>query len=192
MAAQTLYLVRHGECVHNVEGRVAAQDDSPLTAIGREQARENGRILKRLVGDLTKIDYISSPLHRAAATMELLRAVAGLSTDGYRADRRLMEMDFGEDTGKTYAEIDRGVGRFGAQNWDYVRPGGESLAMLHARVGRLLESLSRDAVIVTHAGPLRMIRCHLLGLSREDALAYHPPNAGIVRLSCGAEAVFGE
>ncbi|HVV64868.1 MAG TPA: histidine phosphatase family protein [Rhizomicrobium sp.] len=186
-----LYLVRHGECVHNVERRIAGQSDSPLTALGRRQASENGRLLKVLVGDLANLDYVSSPLHRAAASMELLRAAAGLSPEGYRADRRLMEMDFGEDTGKTYAEIDRGVGRFGAQNWDFVRPGGESLGMLNARVGRFLESLRRDAVVVSHAGPLRLIRAYLLGLSRTEALAYHPPNAGIVRLSKGAEAVLG-
>ena len=192
MTGQTLYLVRHGECVHNVERRVAAQDDSPLTALGRKQAMENGSVLKSLADDLATLDYVASPLHRACVTMEILRAAAGLPPAAYRADRRLMEMDFGEDTGKTYDEIDAGPGRFGAQNWDYVRPGGESLAMLHARIGPFLASLTRDALVVTHAGPLRMIRAHRLGLSREAALAYHPPNAGIVRLSAGAETVFGD
>ena len=42
----TLYILRHGECEHNVEGRLASQDDSPLTENGREQARANGRLLK--------------------------------------------------------------------------------------------------------------------------------------------------
>ena len=36
--ALTLYVIRHGECEHNVAGRAAAQNDSPLTTRGREQA----------------------------------------------------------------------------------------------------------------------------------------------------------
>ena len=44
----TLYIIRHGECEHNIAGRAAGQDDSPLTHRGREQARDNGRLLARL------------------------------------------------------------------------------------------------------------------------------------------------
>jgi broad specificity phosphatase PhoE len=188
----TLYVIRHGECVHNVEGWIAGQNDSPLTALGREQARANGRLLREIAGDLSQFDFFASSLHRTCVTMELAREAAGLAPTEYRADRRLMEIDFGDDTGKTHAEIDAGLGRFGAQNWDYVRPNGESLAMVHARVVAFLGTLTRDAALVTHAGPLRLIRAHLLGLSHEAALAYHPPNAGIMRLSVGAETYFGE
>jgi probable phosphoglycerate mutase len=184
----TLFVLRHGECEHNVEGRIAAQNDSALTALGREQARANGRLLAALAGDLTRFDFIASSLHRACATMELARAAAGLPPNFYVADRRLMEIDMGDDTWKFPAEI----GHFGAQYWDHVRPNGESMAMVHERVGAFLAGLSRDAVIVTHAGPLRMIRMHLLGLSRQAALDYHPPNAGIMRWSSGTEAYFGE
>jgi broad specificity phosphatase PhoE len=188
----TLFVIRHGECRHNVEGWIAGQNDSPLTVLGREQASANGRLLKETAGDLSQFDFFASTLHRACVTMELVRKAAGLVPAEYRADRRLMEIDFGDDIGKTYAEIDVGPGRFGAQNWDYIRPNGESLAMVHARVAEFLATLARDAVLVTHAGPSRLIRAHLLGLSREAALAYHPPNAGIMRLSVGTETYFGE
>lgn len=184
----TLYVIRHGECAHNVEHRIAAQNDSGLTARGREQARANGRLLKELADDLSGLDFFASSLHRACATMELVRDAAGLQADGYVADRRLMEIDMGDDTWKRASEVDH----FGAAHWDYVRPNGESMAMVHARVGAFLGELARDAVIVTHAGPFRLIRAHLLGLSREAALEYHPPNAGIMRLSAGTETYFGE
>lgn len=184
----TLYVIRHGECEHNVEGRIAAQNDSPLTARGREQARANGRLLKALAGDLPALDFFASPLHRACVTMELLREAAGLPPSHYRTERRLMEIDMGDDTWKKV----RDVSHFGAAHWDYVRPNGESMAMVHARVGAFLQTLRSDAVLVTHAGPLRMIRSHLLGLTREAALDYHPPNAGIVRLCGGSETYFGE
>ena len=183
-----LYVVRHGECVHNVEGRVAAQNDSALTPRGREQARENGRLLRELVPDLAALDFVTSPLHRAGVTMELLREAAGLDPLSYRTDRRLMEIDMGDDTWKRPGEI----GHFGAAYWDYVRPNGESMAMVHARVAAFLDGLTRDAVLVTHAGPARMIRMQVLGLPRQEALDYHPPNAGIMRLSGGSETYFGE
>lgn len=183
-----LYVVRHGECRHNVEHRIVAQNDSPLTARGREQARANGRLLKELADGLAAFDFVASPLHRACVTMELVREAAGLAPLDYRADRRLMEIDMGDDSGKRLEEVTH----FGAEHWDYVRPGGESMAMVHTRVGAFLAELSGDAVVVTHAGPLRMIRAHLLGLSRQQALDYRPSNAGIMRLSAGTEATFGE
>jgi broad specificity phosphatase PhoE len=190
--ALTLYLVRHGECEHNLHRRIGAQDDTPLTELGRQQARANGRLFKEMGLDFAALDFIASPLHRACATMELLRAEAGLPAAGYRADRRLMEIDFGDDTGKTIREVaERTVGGFGEANWDYVRHNGESVAMAYARVGRFLETLTRDALIVTHAGVIRLIRGHVLGLSRADTLEYHPLNTGFLRLSAGTEAAFG-
>jgi broad specificity phosphatase PhoE len=186
--ALNLYVLRHGQCEHNVEDRVAAQNDSPLTARGREQACANGRLLTRIAGDLARLDFFASPLHRTCATMELLREAAGQPATGYRADRRLMEIDMGDDTWKFRKDLSH----FGADHWDHVRPNGESMAQVHARVGAFLAGLAGDAVIVTHAGPLRMIRAHLLGLSRRQALDYHPPNAGIMRLCGGIETIFGE
>jgi probable phosphoglycerate mutase len=192
VSALTLYVIRHGECEHNIHRRIGAQDDTTLTEHGREQARATGRLLRNMGLDFTKLEFIASPLHRACVTMELLRAEAALDPSDYRADRRLMEIDFGDDTGKTIREIaERRTGGFGVANWDHVRPNGESVAMAYARVGRFLETLGRDALIVSHAGVIRLIRGHVLGLSRADTLEYHPPNAGIMRLSGGTETYFG-
>jgi probable phosphoglycerate mutase len=188
----TLYVIRHGECEHNIHLRIGAQDDTPLTEHGREQARANGKRLTEFGIDLTALDFVASPLHRTSVTMELLRAEAELRpVTAYRSDHRLMEIDFGDDTGKTIREIaERKVGGFGEANWDYVRPHGESVAMAYARVGRFLERLTRDTVLVTHAGIIRLIRGHVLGLSRANMLDYHPPNNGIMRLSGNTETFF--
>jgi len=189
----TLYLVRHGECAHNLHRRIGAQDDTPLTEHGREQARANGRLLRAMALDFTKLDFLASPLHRTCVTMELLRAEAALDPLDYRADRRLMEIDFGDDTGKTIREIaERKIGGFGEANWDYVRPHGESVGMAYERIGRFLDTLARDAVLVTHAGVIRLIRGHVLALSRQDTLDHHPPNGGILRLAGGTEAYFAQ
>lgn len=69
----TLYVIRHGECEHNVAGRAASWDDSPLTATGRAQARGNGALLKDIAGDLSGFDFFASPIHRTCNTMELVR-----------------------------------------------------------------------------------------------------------------------
>ncbi|HEY2070623.1 MAG TPA: histidine phosphatase family protein [Rhizomicrobium sp.] len=192
----TLYLLRHGECEHNVAGRAASWDDSPLTERGRAQARANGKLLKELAGDLSQFDFFASPIHRTCNTMELVREGAGLPPTGYRADHRLMEIHFGDHTWMTKAEIAAldptlpGLDDTG--DWHYVRPRGESWAGLQERVARFLPTLTRDAVIVTHYGPVRAIRGHHLGLTPEETKRYKPPHAGILRLSQGTEAWFGE
>jgi probable phosphoglycerate mutase len=189
----TLYVVRHGECEHNVAGRAAAQNDSPLTARGRAQARANGALLKEVAGDLSGFDFFASPLHRTCTTMELVREAAGLPPTGYLADRRLMEIDFGDHTWMTRDEIMRHpVPNPENNDWDFVRPGGESLRHVYERVGRFLETLSQDAVIVTHYGPAWMIHTHYLGIPPGGAAQWRPPHAGIMRLSGGVETFFGE
>jgi probable phosphoglycerate mutase len=193
LSALTLYVIRHGECEHNVAGRAASQNDSPLTKRGREQARANGLLLKELAGPLDRFRFYASPLHRTCTTMEIVREAAGLPATGYLADRRLMEIDFGDHTWMTRAEIDPDEqARFLADPWAYARPNGESQAMLFTRVGRFLQTLAADAVIVTHAWSARMIRSHYLGLPPKDTVRYDAPHAGILRLSRGTETTFGE
>jgi broad specificity phosphatase PhoE len=193
LAALTLYVLRHGECEHNVEGRIAAQNDSPLTPRGREQARANGRLLKELAGDLSTLDFFASSLHRTCTTMELLREAAGLPLTGYRADRRLMEGDLGDHTWWKWSDLPEAERvRYREDPWNHRYPGGESQAEIHARVGAFLDTLTRDSVIVTHALPVRMIRAHALGLAPADAVRYEHPHAGLMRLSAGAQTYFGE
>jgi broad specificity phosphatase PhoE len=185
----TLYVIRHGQCEHNAAGWAAGHDDSPLTALGREQARSNGRVLREVAGDPAALDYFASSLHRACDTMQLLRGEIGLSPSGYHADRRLMEGNLGDHSRLPVSEV--ALRDVGITGWDFVRPGGESLAMIHLRVGQFLNSLQRDSVIVTHMMPVAMIRSHYLGLSPVQTMGYHMGNAGVMRLSRGTEALFG-
>ncbi len=191
--ALTLYVVRHGECEHNAEGRIASQSDSPLTQKGRAQAYANGALLNELAGDLDRVDFCASSLHRACATMELLRQAAGLAPTGYRADHRLMELHCGDQIWLRWSEIPQDDhARYRADPWNHARPGGESQAAVFARVGDFLATLRRDCVIVTHQIPARMIRAHYLGLTPEETVRYAQPHAGIMRLCAGSETYFGE
>ena len=189
----TLYVIRHGECEHNVEGWAASHDDSPLTQRGREMARANGRVLREVAPRLDNLDFFASSLHRTCSTMELLRDEIGMPATGYRADRRLMEGNLGDHTRMQGSALAMGhPEEYRADPWNYVRPNGESQAMVYERIGRFLGSLTRDSVIVTHALPVVMIRAHYLSLSPEQAMGYHMANAGLMRLSMGTEALFGK
>src|ERR1700742_3756669 len=164
----TLYVVRHGECEHNAAGWACGQDDTPLTANGREHARANGRTLRDIADDLPTLAFFASSQHRACCTMELLREAAGLPPTGYHADRRLMEGDLGDHTrmnGHAMIQLARDSG----DSWNYQRPNGESMADVHARVGRFLATLTQDSVLVSHALTSMLIRAHYLNLSPEEA-----------------------
>ena len=187
----TLYVLRHGECEHNVQGWIGSHNDSPLTETGRRQARANGRLLRELVPALAEVDFFASPLHRACVTMELILDAAGVSPPHYRADHRLMEIHAGDHVGVRWTEIGPEDDRaHNADPWNYRRKGGESQRDVFERVGRLLATLERDAVIVAHAVPVRMIRAHYLGLPPSETVTYQHPNAGVLRLSRGTESYF--
>jgi broad specificity phosphatase PhoE len=194
--ALTLYVLRHGQCEHTILGVIAGQNDSLLTELGRAQARENGVLLKELTGRPGALAYYASPLHRTATTMEIVREAAGLPVKGYVADRRLMELDVGDNTWRKWSDIHAELRTDPAwvkDRWNHRHPGGESLAMLYDRVGQFLQTLSRDSVLVAHAGTIRMIRAHMLNLPHDEAtIQYQSSNAGILRLSAGGETFFGE
>lgn len=101
-----------------------------------------------------------------------------------------MEGDLGDHTWLKASEM-MSHPEFLADPWNYVRPDGESQAMVHARIGRFLQTLTSDSVIVAHALTVSMVRAHYLGLSPEEMKGYHMPNAGIIRLAGGTETYFG-
>src|SRR5438270_11744518 len=98
MAAPLIFYIRHGETEWNREGRLQGQQDSRLTGRGRDQAASCGRLLRDLLQREARnpddLDYVASPLGRARASMELVRAALGLSPEAYRTDGRLKELAF--------------------------------------------------------------------------------------------------
>ena len=73
----TLYLVRHGEAVGNVEGMIIGQDDSPLTTNGIRQTKQISRKLRHI----NFAAVFSSDLIRAKRTAEfIIKKVTGIKT----------------------------------------------------------------------------------------------------------------
>jgi len=185
-----VYVVLHGQTEDNVAGRWTGCNDSPLTQIGREQARKSGRILKKIGGDLSRLDFVASPLHRACTTMELLREEAGLPPLAYRTDHRLMENHCGDWTSLTPEEIRlldaEHLERRNGDEWNWAAPGGQSAAAQYESVCAFLNTLRRDSVLVTHGLTSRLIRARLLELSPSSAMVYEFfARATVARFSAG-------
>src|SRR6185369_13297879 len=89
----TLYFARHGQTEANLAQHFSGKKDTPLTALGHEQAREIGEVLKRELGAKPPLACVSSPLARARATMEIARQALELPADGYDIDPRIQEID---------------------------------------------------------------------------------------------------
>lgn len=186
-----VYFVRHGQTDWNAEGRLQGQADTDLNDFGRAQAARNGRLLAELIGDPSAFDFVSSPLSRTRETMERLRGAMGIEARGYRTDPRLVEVNFGDWQGRTFAEleaVDPGCfARREADKWRFLPPGGgaESYEMLAARVRSVLADLRGDAVCVTHGGVLRAV-FHLAGaLPEAECAALEIPQDRVLKLRSG-------
>ena len=88
-----LYVLRHGETEWNREGIFQGVHDSPLTAMGREQAAHQGKILDRAIVDWSAVDIYSSPQGRAKTTAEIALAEVNRTADLHAA---LREVDTGD------------------------------------------------------------------------------------------------
>jgi probable phosphoglycerate mutase len=112
---------------------------------------------------------LSSPLARCTATSAEVAAAVGAPV---RVEPDLIECDFGEWDGLTFAEVRQ---RWPAdlERWlgssQLAPPGGESFEEVAARVRRLLEKLlaeytGQTLVLVTHVSPIKLLlRDALLG-----------------------------
>jgi probable phosphoglycerate mutase len=176
MRRPVIYYIRHGETEWNAVHRLQGSRDSALSSLGCEQASQCGQLLRDLFardgrspGDL---DYVSSPLLRARASMELVRSALGLDPQGSRTDQRLAEIAFGEWEGKTFADLKNNAADLLAVReqdpWHFVPPGGESYVQLLARVRDWHGTLTRDTVVVSHLNTGRALMAHL-GLAPQAA-----------------------
>lgn len=164
----TLYFVRHGETDWNAVRRYQGQTDTELNAKGRQQAARNGRVLRELLAGREHVDFVASPLVRAAETMRIIRSTMGLDPDAFRRDDRLKEINFGHWEGRIWDVLpEEDPVAFAARradpfNWRPI--GGESYGDLAERVRGWLAEVVRDTVVVSHGGVSRVVRGHALGL----------------------------
>lgn len=189
---RTIYFVRHGETDWNAARRLQGQTDISLNDTGRRQAARNGHALAKLIEDIDRFDFIASPLSRTRETMEIVRETLGLERPGYRTDPRLKEINFGHWEGFTWSELpDRDPEGYQARladpfNW---RPrNGESYRDLMERIRAWLESLERNAIVVSHGGVSRVLRGHLLSIDTREVPFLEVPQDKVLMLRRGEMA----
>lgn len=185
-----IYLLRHGQTQWNTERRMQGRLDSPLTELGRAQARALGAALRDHVSDCA---LISSPQGRALATAQLVAQGLGRDTAALRTDERLREMTWGAMDGHTIPEIEvkwpGQVAARRARHWDYVPPGGESYAMVFERLRPFVEELQRidrPTVVISHGAVGRVVRGLYLELEPAAIVALHEPQHIAFRLQDGS------
>ncbi|HKF97488.1 MAG TPA: histidine phosphatase family protein [Steroidobacteraceae bacterium] len=161
MAAQEVFLIRHGETEWSLSGRHTGISDIPLTENGRQVAR-----LWQPYASARKFALVlSSPLQRARETCEL----AGLAGQAQIEDD-LREWNYGNYEGLTPQQI-----RAAQPEWLIFRdgcPGGESPEQVGTRVDRVITRIraaSGDVAIFAHGHVLRVFGARWLEL---------PPSAG--------------
>lgn len=158
-----LLLLRHAQSAWNAEARWQGWADPPLSPDGEEQARAAAA---RLAGEGPPFDLVvTSDLHRARQTGELLAAGLGLDRPGL-VEADLREHHVGAWSGLTRSEI--------AERWPdllarweggelVTPPGGEDWIAFQERVvaagRRVAASVPRDAriLVVAHGGVLRAL-----------------------------------
>jgi broad specificity phosphatase PhoE len=189
MPMPTIYFIRHGETSWNAEGRLQGVQDIALNELGRRQAAHAGRILADLCGrDTARLVFVASPLVRARATMELVRAELGLPPGGYALDDRLREIGYGTWEGSTLKQAQAAdpalYARRLVEKWTVSAPGGESYVEVQARMTDWYHAVNSDTVAVAHGGTARAL---MVALGFET-----PASAADLTIEQGAVYVFGE
>lgn len=181
-----LLLVRHGRTTANATGILAGRTPGVrLDETGREQARAAGR---RLAG-VSLAATVSSPMERC---LETAQALGGADIV---VDEALAEVDYGEWSGRTLAELAR------EELWRIVQahpsaarfPGGESMvamaqravAAVRARQDRIADESGAEAVwvAVSHGDIIKAVLADALGLHLDQfqRLVVNPASVSIIR-----------
>ncbi|MGB8344927.1 MAG: histidine phosphatase family protein [Ktedonobacteraceae bacterium] len=145
----TLFYSPHSTSVDNEARLASGHADVPLSAVGREQARELGRHLHDKIGRPQALNAVfCSDLQRASATAAIAfetRAMASMAPLASSArglpivpDARLREYDYGAMTQYPVAQVEAEFARRITEPF----PGGESLLMVAQR----METFLRDAL----------------------------------------------
>jgi glucosyl-3-phosphoglycerate phosphatase len=195
-----LFIARHGETVFNKVARMQGQAElhTPLTWEGCVQAREMGRALSDYLGADARPQLWSSTAGRALQTLALIAEEIDADWHQTHRDDRLLEIDVGHWSGRTYSDISAEIGPIVDMEHKLfsVRPdGGEYYGEVAQRLSHWLGSLSfdQDMLIICHGMTARVLRGLLLGLKpmeRFDApIAASLAQGSMVMIRDGEEAL---
>ncbi|RAN93843.1 Phosphoglycerate mutase (2,3-diphosphoglycerate- independent) [Micromonospora saelicesensis] len=160
--ATRLILVRHGETPYTEQRRYSGRGDVPLSERGRAQVRATGTRVAELAPSVAAV--LSSPLSRCTATAASIAEALGGDVP-VRTEDDLIECDFGQWEGRTFAEV--------RQQWPgemdawlasprIAPPDGESFTQVAERAHRVISGLltaypGETVVVVSHVSPIKLM-----------------------------------
>jgi probable phosphoglycerate mutase len=168
MAADTLILIRHAESEHHIKRLSGGWTDTPITALGHEQAHRVAERLKREL-DGRPVRLFTSDLLRTQDTARHIAESLGVPAI---PDPRLREFNNGEAAGLTIEEVQRrwprppGPMGLDERAW----PGCETWREFYERAGAFVDTLEFEGglpIAVTHGGAAYVLVARWLGLPPE-------------------------
>ena len=161
----TLYFVRHGQTVWNVENKICGATDIGLTALGHEQAIMTAQ---KIIEEGIAFDEIrTSPLVRAYDTA---KHIADITGKPLIIEERLKEQCFGK-----YEGTPRHGEEFEAAKKEFINhyEGGESMLRLAQRIYNLLDELvqagdEKTVLLVAHNGIARVVESYFHDMTNEE------------------------
>lgn len=171
----TVYFVRHGQTVWNVENKICGATDIALTDLGHKQAMETGK--KILERGIHADEILYSPLIRARDTALHIAEVTGIPA---REEPRLIEQNFGkyESTPRDGEEFKRAKKQFVSRY-----EGGESMLHLAQRIYNLLDEIKesdKTYILVAHNGISRVVQSYFYEMTNEEYAAFGVKNCEIL------------
>ena len=177
-----LFRSRHGQAKNNVDKILAGRTEGvPLTETGISQAQHAAELLTHM-----KIGAIySSPIQRAKHTAEI---VGEKNSIDVTIDDRLIELDMGKFTGKSYSEIisERGnvFEKFYNGDLEIAHNGVETFDQVKKRVKSIVDHViekheDENVVLVTHMDPIKAMISTVVDLSPQNLFSLIIANASL-------------
>uniref|UniRef100_A0AAQ4S9D3 6-phosphofructo-2-kinase/fructose-2,6-bisphosphatase 2 n=1 Tax=Gasterosteus aculeatus aculeatus TaxID=481459 RepID=A0AAQ4S9D3_GASAC len=176
--SHSIYLCRHGESDHNVDGRIGG--DAELSPRGKQFARALRDFIEE--HDLSDLKVWTSQLRRTIQTAEELGVP-------YEQWKILNEIDAGVCEEMTYEMIQNSFPEeFALRDQDkyhYRYPGGESYQDLVQRLEPVIMELERqgNVLVVCHQAVMRCLLAYFLDKSAEDLPYMKCPLHTILKLT---------
>jgi broad specificity phosphatase PhoE len=190
----TVLLIRHAHTDAIGQWLCGRRLGITLSVSGREQAEELARALATTVPFEA---VYTSPLERAHMTAS---AIARHQPTHLHVCDELVDIDFGEWSGKTFAELDTDPAwhAFNAERARAAVPGGEQPTMVQQRIVAAIAGLAAahqgaSIAVVSHADVIRFALLHYRSttLDRYHEIEIDPASVSAVSLSrAGARILF--
>jgi broad specificity phosphatase PhoE len=165
-----VFIARHGETVFNKIARMQGQAEvhTPLTWEGCVQAKMMGRSLADYLGRDARPQLWSSTAGRALQTLAIIAEEIEADWHQTERDDRLLEIDVGKWSSRTYADIAAEIGPIVDTEHKLfsVRPeGGEYYDDVAARLLHWLgeQTFEQDMLVICHGMTARVLRGLMLG-----------------------------